>query len=226
MSWNDYTIKSLDNEATRNTSLVSKTTSYIALKTHAHCIHTTFRKLLLYVHLRKIVAFETSCVCSVVYVFKTMENVFFSDWWFVTYKMMANRCILKRILGKHYTDKWIGFIWLLICYNNDSFWKRQCGEISCSAEQLLLVKVHDQRCQLATRRLCQSVKPSVNDYWNFSTWHTGCSSYCTSKHFLSGTKVSVNVYFTFYGLLRDGDTDSGFIMADSKVIHKHWSGQT
>ena len=80
MSWNVYTIKSLDNEATRNTSLVSKTTSYIALKTHAHCIHTTFRKLLLYVHLRKIVAFETSCVCSVVYVFKTMENVFFSDW--------------------------------------------------------------------------------------------------------------------------------------------------
>lgn len=35
------------------------------------------------------------------------------------------------------------------------------------------------------------------------------------------TKVSVLVYFTFYGLLQDADGDSGFLTADSKVINEH-----
>jgi len=93
----------------------------------------------------------------VVYDFKTMENVLLvtSD---VLQRVYNDGKQMKRILSKHYTDKWIGFIWLLIVYNNGSFCKRQCGEISWSADQLLLiVKAHDQRCQLATHRLCQSL---------------------------------------------------------------------
>jgi len=50
----------LENRATCNTSVVSKRTFYIILNTHTtQYIHTTFLKL----------AFETSDVYSVVYVF-------------------------------------------------------------------------------------------------------------------------------------------------------------
>ena len=74
----------------------------------------TFRKLLLYVHLRKKVAFETSCVCSVVYDFKTMENIplVTSDVLYIYND--GKQMYIETILSKLYTDKWIGFIWLLI----------------------------------------------------------------------------------------------------------------
>jgi hypothetical protein len=71
--------------------------------------------------------------------------------------LVTKQMYIEKILGQHYTDKWIGFIWLLIGKSNGSFSKRQCGEISWSAEQLLLVvKARDQRCQLAKHRLSLS----------------------------------------------------------------------